>query len=120
MLHFASQIVTFLVVTLCVCFYILQRNMNSRLGSRHKLSSAKIPCPRLSVGGDDRKLKSWAGDERGLVSTGSRSSLIPLFAHPRFPEIVPTDPEPGKATTKTNDLSGLLKFTLVLSHLNLT
>ena len=118
MLHFASQIVTFLVVTLCVCCYILQRNMNSRLGSRHKLSSAKIPCPRLSVGGD-RKLK-WAGDERCLVSSGSRSSLIPLFAHPRFPEIAPTHPEPGKATAKTYDLSGRLKFTLVLPHLNLT
>ena len=83
MLHFASQIVAFLVVTLCVFCYILQRNMNTRLGSQLKFSSANIPCSRLSVGGDNPKLK-WAGDERGLVSTGSRSSLIQLFPPPAF------------------------------------
>lgn len=95
MLHFASQIVAFLVVTLCVFYYILQRNMNTRLGSQLKFSSANIPCSRLSVGGDNPKLK-WAGDERGLVSTGSHPSLIQLFPHLRFPAIVPTDREPGK------------------------
>lgn len=95
MLHFASQIVAFLVVTLCVFYYILQRNINTRLGSQLKFSSANTPCSRLSVGGDNPKLK-WAGDDRGLVSTESHSSLIQLFPHLRFPAIVPTDREPGK------------------------
>lgn len=95
MLHFASQIVAFLVVTLCVFYYILQRNMNTRLGSQLKFSSANRPCSRLSVGGDNPKLK-WEGDDRGLVSTESHSSLIQLFPHLRFPAIVPTDREPGK------------------------
>lgn len=95
MLHFASQIVAFLVVTLCVFYYILQRNINTRLGSQLKFSSANTPCSRLSVGGDNPKLK-WEGDDRGLVSTESHSSLIQLFPHLRFPAIVPTDREPGK------------------------